>query len=1013
LDKTLGKKKKDLMASTVGSGLNEYEGDVVRALKAGFEDTNRVLHKNKKINDEMSGCTCVVVLVVAETLYIANVGDSRAIIGYHDSENTDLNKCVAAPLSYDQTPYRTDERQRVIARGARVLNLGQIEGATPVYGDWGESDHPAALAIEEDGDPPRIWAKAGNYPGLMCTRSFGDFEAKKLGVCAEPEVDVRDITSDDRYICLGSDGIFEFLTNQAIMDTVSRHTDPQEACKVVVQEAYQAWLDLEVNIEDITMLGIFIKGNEAMSDEAPGSALADSNGNARAVLSGRTSAHKRSIHDVAAEDSRRGSQVRPVRRTVSTKAAERGMVMQKNDDEETRNIRVDDFFVDKTEEETKQIARSIVGTFIFSHTNESQRDTIIKCMQRVSVEEGQLVIKQGDQGDHFYVVGSGKYEVRVGSNPEEIELGTGQVVYAYEDYGDVHPSFGELALMYAKPRAASVFAKTPGTLWALDRRVFRKLLLQSDRKMLMRTLKNVEILEALSTTQRQRLCDIMSEVTFDEGEAIISQGEPGETFYIIMEGNARVSIRDGEDNQKIVCDLGSSDYFGERSLLFNEPRSATVTACDGPCKCLNIGKAAFEEVMGPLATIIDDDRKQREANRRITHAEAIPMLDQLERRGVACQEEFGALQYCTTELPGAITPCTLRSIDKADCRDSTPTALDIIYKEAKLLSRLTALEAVHRSHTLGKIQASFQDDNSLYILYENPLVCDLSTMLAGLKGDDAPAVVHNGHLSHLSPGERVVRHITACVSDALCVLHSAGVIYRAVAADMLYVDTKGRVVLTDFRFAKWDNDTHTMIGLPEYMAPEIIAGQGYGPAVDWWALGVLIYEVITGRTPFHGATEEATMKSITGHVEGGIQKTVGTGIETPTEEFGIGSDLASLINGFLHPDAEMRLGRMEGVSGTSGIQAHSYFGGFDWTPDHNPGSNETHETLVPWVHGRHGELQELSHLEVQNFEGDSDAFDTLVRDLEADIMMSKKESKDNLVRDFQTRASFGVALNPS
>ncbi len=124
----------------------------------------------------------------------------------------------------------------------------------------------------------------------------------------------------------------------------------------------------------------------------------------------------------------------------------------------------------------------------------------------------------GDKGDKFYVIDSGSFEVRVVGLGKTDSNG-GDVVHVYHSGPEQHPGFGELSLMYDKPRAASVIAITDGKLWALDRVTFKAVVIRSmnTRKGIIRTLRKVKILECLNFQQMQRLADILVEETFDEG----------------------------------------------------------------------------------------------------------------------------------------------------------------------------------------------------------------------------------------------------------------------------------------------------------------------------------------------------------------------------------------------------------------------------------------------------------------------------------------------------------------
>ena len=182
--------------------------DPVRAYNAAFFTTNDELHKSK-IDDSLSGTTAITVLVVGNMLYVANVGDSRAVIAVKDG-----NRIIAKDMSNDQTPFRKDECERVKLAGATVMTIDQIEGhKDPGIQIWGDEE-------SQGNDPPRLWLPNSFYPGTAFTRSVGDSTAEKIGVTAVPEISVLQLTQNHLFFVVASDGVFEFLTSQAIVDMV-------------------------------------------------------------------------------------------------------------------------------------------------------------------------------------------------------------------------------------------------------------------------------------------------------------------------------------------------------------------------------------------------------------------------------------------------------------------------------------------------------------------------------------------------------------------------------------------------------------------------------------------------------------------------------------------------------------------------------------------------------------------------------------------------------------------------
>uniref|UniRef100_A0A2I2Y425 cAMP-dependent protein kinase type I-alpha regulatory subunit n=1 Tax=Gorilla gorilla gorilla TaxID=9595 RepID=A0A2I2Y425_GORGO len=198
------------------------------------------------------------------------------------------------------------------------------------------------------------------------------------------------------------------------------------------------------------------------------------------------------------------------------------------------------------------LAKAIEKNVLFSHLDDNERSDIFDAMFSVSFIAGETVIQQGDEGDNFYVIDQGETDVYV-NNEWATSVGEGG-------------SFGELALIYGTPRAATVKAKTNVKLWGIDRDSYRRILMGSTlrkRKMYEEFLSKVSILESLDKWERLTVADALEPVQFEDGQKIVVQGEPGDEFFIILEGSAAVLQRRSENEEFVeVGRLGPSDYFG-------------------------------------------------------------------------------------------------------------------------------------------------------------------------------------------------------------------------------------------------------------------------------------------------------------------------------------------------------------------------------------------------------------------------------------------------------------------
>lgn len=587
-------------------GKNTTSTSVIhRAIEKAHTDTNDGLAKSE-VDDSLSGTTSISAYFhghYTNRITIANVGDSRAVIGREPSQQQPESFPVqkkhrqrqhqpptlkAFPLSRDQTPYRKDERERIKATGARVLSLDQLEGLEPIHDETQTSqpddDFVLGEDLDEDGDPPRVWAPEGDYPGTAFTRSIGDRIAQDLGVYAVPEVLTREITPQDKIVVLASDGVFEFLTNQSVIDICAKFNDPLEACRAVVAEAYELWLQYELRTDDITMICMFI--DEVKEGKAGEGAPIPSD----SMRKDRTAAP---LTDEG---------LRPVRKHASKEKSKQIEALKRSSDHNTIQDAPFDWkkhATTKTQEEKDAIAEAIQASVMFRNVTDEQREMIYACMESVPVKQGTWVIRQGTVGDRFYIIDDGQFEVRIVPDGETDESGQGgHILHVYEGSRsrNAHPSFGELALMYSAPRSASIVAKTDGHLWALHRSAFRHVLVQAQdhRQELKKALGEIPYFQYLDSDGINKLAAIMDEVTFGRGENITSQGVKGDKMYVIASGACYA------DSVVSRRNLKAGAWFGDEILNKDGAAYSSTVMAMQTCNLWQLDANVLKQTMGPL-----------------------------------------------------------------------------------------------------------------------------------------------------------------------------------------------------------------------------------------------------------------------------------------------------------------------------------------------------------------------------------------------------------------------------
>lgn len=269
----------------------------------------------------------------------------------------------------------------------------------------------------------------------------------------------------------------------------------------------------------------------------------------------------------------------------------------------------------KSDAEREFLDKTLADIFMFRSLDKNQIKRVIDAMFGRHVEQGDVIIEQGDDGDNFYVIESGVYDITVNKNS----------VGSYSEKG----SFGELALMYNMPRAATITAKNEGKLWALDRLTFKRIVLKSafeKRKMYESFLEKLPMFKSLSAYERMNVADALFSKSYADGDAIIKQDEEAKNMFFVEKGSVRI-LRDHDGQSKELAVVEEGGYFGELALLTKKPRAATVYANGNDTKCAILDVDAFERLLGPCVKIMQKNIPDYEDTLRKLFGEKFNLAD--------------------------------------------------------------------------------------------------------------------------------------------------------------------------------------------------------------------------------------------------------------------------------------------------------------------------------------------------------------------------------------------------
>lgn len=563
------------------------------------------------------------------------------------------------------------------------------------------------------------------------------------------------------------------------------------------------------------------------------------------------------------------------------KFAKRAGVTTGRQQQLTDNPKPKESISSKNEEQINFIHKAIEKNVLFSGYNKCQLIEIINQMQKVDIKEGRTVITEGTRGEKFYVIENGAFDIT--QNGQKLcERKTGE-------------TFGELALMYHSLRAATVTATKDSVVWVTERQDFRRLLTtinERDHGQYAKFLNTVDLLKPLASYERQKLAHALEDINFPDKHVIFNQGDPGDVMYLVRKGEVSITV-DG----KVVTNLKEGEYFGERALLKHDKRAGTATAV-GDCDCLYLNQECFAQLLGPLDEILEKRQsgygleEKKDALSSSTKQGKLDnkiKFENLKILGTLGKGSFGYVQLVQDRV--SKETFALKAVNKSIIVETG--------QEGHIMNEKNVM-AMLKHPFIIRLHQTFKDRERLYFLIEPVLGGELFSLLRALTlFDTATATFY-----------------AACVVSAFEYMHSLDVIHRDLKPENLLLDSEGYCILTDFGFAKVMTAprTTTLCGTPDYLAPEIITGKGHGKGVDWWTVGILIFEMLASTPPFF---DEDPLKI--------YQKIVAGDIIYPSH---FRKSAISIVKKLLKHKPTKRLGVVKG--GAKKIKEHPWFADLDW-----------------------------------------------------------------------------------
>eukprot|EP00450_Noctiluca_scintillans_P015703 CAMPEP_0194530218 /NCGR_PEP_ID=MMETSP0253-20130528/67095_1 /TAXON_ID=2966 /ORGANISM="Noctiluca scintillans" /LENGTH=831 /DNA_ID=CAMNT_0039375417 /DNA_START=29 /DNA_END=2524 /DNA_ORIENTATION=- len=391
------------------------------------------------------------------------------------------------------------------------------------------------------------------------------------------------------------------------------------------------------------------------------------------------------------------------------------------------------------------------------------------------------------------------------------------------------------------------------------------------RKMVI--IKKVAAFHYLAEEQIDALAHSFVVQRYKKGASVIREGEVGKTFFVVAEGEVNVYVAG-----TLVRSIGKNGYFGERALLFDQPRAATVVVVSASAELWSMERAHFSKIV---------KGKMRENLMHLIRLQSTCVtLDDLDTVSLIGVGGMGVVRCVVHRDTGM--RYALKRVKKVKGKEPT-----------HLIAECALLAANDHPFVLHLVK-QFETTHNMYMLTEL------------ITGGELHAALRT--MSQL-PREHA-QFYTGSLVLVLESLHDRNIIYRDLKPENIMLDTHGYVKLVDFGIGKkleeGKTKTFTIAGTPHYMAPEVMKSVGYATEVDLWSLGVLLFELVCGFLPF-GENTDSTERV--------LEAVLRAALTFPSQY--TDQDGRSVIKAMLNRNPKKRLGA--GLNGYEDLKAASFW----------------------------------------------------------------------------------------